>query len=860
MDVNSTDAYLPPEAERLRKLLAGADGRVVPENLPFTPRDATVGLENEMQAAVVGSAEEVDLPISLIESGFYRNLRRRTASGDAPREVLARLENYLEHCGNVWPNSRVRIPVRALSEAAMKLVESDMRSDKNDLSSPPRSDRADFFAESDGETFLRVPVSYLLKISLFEALHSAGVPAELRERFPSFQRALICDNTSPELLSFFPLKAENSRHGGNADGVGKSEEKTASSEEKPERGNAHAETFSGKLSARPISIAAGSVLPAAQETAIRLALCQLLIFYANSALKLRENGQRAVLYMSPHVPVAQQEINALIPDAFYRDLFMNPCLNGWARGEDKMRYMRLCHEVLSRSYLNILSKLKNAGIITRNLVVLPNTSNASLATNGTHITTASRILTRAASSGALSPEAEKFYGDLVSKAMEHFLPLFVGQYTAAPFRLSFENFHPEKALGFLAHELDFTHLRMIWRRWKKKAQLNVFGWRLTPFGPAEIDALIAKIFRLKGDFIPDFRLIDYFMTLLSTDESPCLDGVPGNTDRLKKDLCAMGIFDPAMSVYTLFRQREFKKYGFCGFEGRFFSLFPRLGSDISDAVRLQCTLTAAVYKMIATGTLRRDDIPDTPDVESERRQIFFDRAIGLATFYVRENSENRFLMRILDFAKNTRRSHRYPGFIRVKTREYCLAVLDFLFSEARDVIEYCDAESTLDSLRLHLLEKDEDSAAGTLSRQVCRRLRVKTPLSVPADTFNRAAENYYREELRRAHFLEGIAAAEQILGDEAGKDFVASAERAFDEKSSSAAELRTLIAKMLRAIVRLGDAEGIRGEKDFSDEEEKRKNDKAKTGVPVVVLPGDTVPAPFANRDMFFSKTSVFPL
>jgi hypothetical protein len=37
--------------------------------------------------------------------------------------------------------------------------------------------------------------------------------------------------------------------------------------------------------------------------------------------------------------------------------------------------------------------------------------------------------------------------------MEHFLPLFVGSYSAAPCRIGFRDFHPESALGFLPHEL-----------------------------------------------------------------------------------------------------------------------------------------------------------------------------------------------------------------------------------------------------------------------------------------------------------------------------------------------------------------------------------------------------------------------
>ena len=770
MILDTTESDLAPEIREIRAAVAdGNGGRIPLKNLPFTPGDVTCGLENEMQAAVLGAEGDVDLPLSLTHSGFFRNLNRRVASGDAPPEMRARIERYLRRCGNVWPNSRVLIPLEKLSAGTLAIIEKDLRADKDSPNSPPRADRDDFSVERNGKKFLRVPVSYLRKISLAEALAPDDVPAAARALFDDVQKAFICDNTSPELLSFFPLG------------------------ENPAAGKASADADSAPRG--------GSALfaPAAQETALRLTLCQLLIFYANERLGLREHGQRALLYMSSHVPVAQQEINELVPDSFYRDLFMNPCLNGWARGEEKLRYMRLCHKVLSRSHLNILAKLRNAGIITRNLVVLPNTSNASLATNGTHITIGSRVLTRAAKEKKISPAAEKYAADLVSKAMEHFLPLFVGEHTAAPFRLGFENFHPEKALGFLAHELDFTQLRMIWRRWKKKAKLSVFGWRLTPFGPAWIDAAVAKIFRLRGDFIPDFRLVDYFMTLLSTDESPSLDGTIGNAERLKKDLCDLGIFDPAMSVYTLFRQRDFAKYGFCGFEGRHYSLFPRIRSGVTDAVRLQCALAAALYRMALAGTLRHEDIPDTPGVESERRQIFFSRAVGLPTFYVRENSGNAFLERILAYAKRTRKSRRYPGYIRVKTKDYCLAAIDFIRIEARETVALCGAGTLLETLRMRILENGEDSAAGTLAGEVCRRLRAKSPLDVPAETFNRETENYCRESLRRAHFAEGAETARDLLGESAGADFMRNMDAAFDGNASPET-LRALIAEMLRAL------------------------------------------------------------
>jgi hypothetical protein len=145
---------------------------------------------------------------------------------------------------------------------------------------------------------------------------------------------------------------------------------------------------------------------------------------------------------------------------------MSPCLSGWDKGEDKHAYMGLCHRVLSLSQMNTLPKLKESGIITRNLIVLPNTSNISLANNGTHISLGSSILTSLMKDGSrgLTLADEKYVGDLVIKIVEHMLPLFVGTYSAAPYRMDFKDFHPETALGFLPHELDFTHLRMIWRR------------------------------------------------------------------------------------------------------------------------------------------------------------------------------------------------------------------------------------------------------------------------------------------------------------------------------------------------------------------------------------------------------------
>ena len=368
-----------------------------------------------------------------------------------------------------------------------------------------------------------------------------------------------------------------------------------------------------------------------------------------------------MVFYSPHPPIRQKRVNACISDAFYRELFMNPCLSGWSRGEQKHEYMHLCHRVLSRSQLNALGKLREAGIITRNLVVLPNTSNISLANNGTHISLGIRKLTALLQDpdSGFTNRDEKYLGDLALKINEHFLPLFVGTYSATPYRLEFSEFHPESVLGFLPHELDFTHLRMLWRRWQKKAEMNLFGKSITPFGPAWLDGTRYHV-QTPATF-PDFRLIDYLVALRSTEKSPALDGTLHNHDRLKQDLSELGVFDKRMSLYLFNKLREFNVMGFSGFEGRTYSLFYSFEEDMAKAVDLQNLLNALAFKYMAEERVTHADIPDDPFAESERRQIIFGQAIGIPTFFIRWDTEIVF-QRMVKTKRVGRR--RYPGYLR----------------------------------------------------------------------------------------------------------------------------------------------------------------------------------------------------
>jgi hypothetical protein len=761
----------------------GSSGDRLIESLPFSLNDTTAGSESELQTAVVGRRRDVDLPLTIERSNYYANIIRRATAGETPRRIVTDLESYLgDNPGMVWENSWVRFPMKVLSPLAREMLDGDFLADKRNPDGGPRADVNRFTFYEYGEKHLRLPISYLIKLALADAM---GCRPDLPEIIRCTGARLLGhfsnDNTSPETFSFHvvPLRSES--------GMGRA---------------------------------------IAKETAKRFLMTQLLTLYANVSFKLRSRGQEAVIYSAPNPPVRQRVLNDCISDAFYRELFMSPCLSGWDRGEDKHRYMCLCHQVLSRSQLNGVAKLREAGIITRNLVVLPNMSNTSLANNGIHLSLGSVRLSRALedSSSGFTRKDEKIIGDLAIKIVEHFLPLFVGTYSAAPYRLDFPDFHPEKALGFLPHELDFTHLRMIWRRWKKKASIKVLGRPVTPFGPEWLDRAMSALFGLKGDFVPDFRLIDYFAALMSTDRSPALDGRLGNGLRLKQDLADLGVFDEKMALYLLYRLREFHVMGFSGFEGRHYSLFESLESDMGRAADLQTLVNALAFKYIAKGEITHVHIPDTPSVESERRQIFFGAAIGIPTFYVRKGTANLFLRRVIANCERVRHSRRYPGYLRVYNLEYRRALVRILREEASDLIGMFNMDETLQDLTARIEHPDERSAAGKLTGSILDELGARSPMEAGAGEFNAAAEGYYRDTLRKKHMDEAFSFLEEdaraldsecepdtrsyrdalsfTLQGRSMREFLRAAREEVMESTASAEEVKSLIDLLLITIHR----------------------------------------------------------
>ena len=599
----------------------------------------------------------------------------------------AALETWLDtNTDSVWEHSWLRVTHRRLHPRTRAQLERDLAG---------RGDRSEF--EVDADT-LRLPASYVLRLALVDALAGLDLPAALAPVVARLPECLVNDNTAPELLSTHIV-------GGRGPG--------------------------------------GLGAAVARENAQRFLLVQLLAAYANQRFGLEDSGQRLNVYGAPNPPPRLRQLSRLLPADFYRELFMNPCLSGFADGAAKRDYMRLCHSTLSRSRQHAHARLVGAGIggakVVERLVC-----DTSLLNNGVHLSLGSNHLSAAfAATGGAA--AEKYLGDLAAKLVEHFLPLFAGLYSAAPARLTASELRGGRALGFLPNELSAPFLRLTWQSWRRKAGL---------------------LAALKGDFVPDARLLDYFAALPSLPGHAALDGRPGNGERLKAALAAHGLYSRDMTVYTPYRLRERARMGFSGFEGRHHSLFPSFADDLAPAASLQALVTALAYRYVASGAFTHADIPDDPDTESERRQLLFAAAAGLPVAYVRRATRNRFLLQVLARTRRTRPSKRHPQYFKVWLDDYRQALAELLAADGTPLLD-AEATAMLADLRARLAQPLERSSAGVLTRAVLAELGAKNPLDVDATTFNAAAEHYYRDGLRHRQLAEGIEAFTQLLGDTA---------------------------------------------------------------------------------------------
>ena len=141
------------------------------EGLPFSVGDTTAGSEAELQAVVVGKKENVDLPLTIIRSHYFANIIKRTASGELPNRAMTDLERYLDdNADGVWENSWVRFPMAMMGPFARQVFQDDLLADKTDPAQGNRTDIANFIFQQEQQEYLRIPISYLLKIALAEAI------------------------------------------------------------------------------------------------------------------------------------------------------------------------------------------------------------------------------------------------------------------------------------------------------------------------------------------------------------------------------------------------------------------------------------------------------------------------------------------------------------------------------------------------------------------------------------------------------------------------------------------------------------------------------------------------------------------
>src|SRR3974390_2118811 len=252
-------------------VLAGPPGprcrsKLARESLAFAPGDVTAGSEDELQAVVVGNATACDLPITIHESRFLKNIANRSSSGVASKSAHLELQQFLEDHGQVWENSWVRFPTRRLSPHALNTFLADLKIGERGQSRRHRTDSVKFTFEQAGETWLRVPISYALKLALADV---AGTQPHMPEKMQAeAKRLLRCfsnDNTSPETTSFHVVTQDDSA-----------------------------------LIGEKVS----------RESARRFLFTSLLMSWANLRFGLLESGQRALVYHAPHPPVRQAELSA----------------------------------------------------------------------------------------------------------------------------------------------------------------------------------------------------------------------------------------------------------------------------------------------------------------------------------------------------------------------------------------------------------------------------------------------------------------------------------------------------------------------------------------------------------------------
>ncbi len=127
----------------------------------------------------------------------------------------------------------------------------------------------------------------------------------------------------------------------------------------------------------------------------------------------------------------------------------------------------------------------------------------------------------------------------------------------------------------------------------------------------------------------------------------------------------------------------------------------------------------------------------------------------MPTVFLRADTKNKLLRRIITQVERQRPSRRYKDYLRVEVAAYQLACLELLRQEC--VPEGNEgATDIFDSLEAMLRGTKPTAAAQLTGAILDKHGRGSDPMRVKAGDFNRAAETYYRTDLCRLHMNNGL--------------------------------------------------------------------------------------------------------
>ena len=170
-------------------------------------------------------------------------------------------------------NSWVRLAESRLSPHALDVFEADLQVARESMVGE-RSDACRFRFSQNGERWLRIPISYVLKLSLADMIGSQPhLPEPMGLEASRLMRNFLNDNTSPETTSFHIVRASSKRSLGQQ---------------------------------------------VAREAARRFLFTSLLIS-GRTTLRTAESGQRALVYHAPVPSVHQEELSSCVSDSYYRE-------------------------------------------------------------------------------------------------------------------------------------------------------------------------------------------------------------------------------------------------------------------------------------------------------------------------------------------------------------------------------------------------------------------------------------------------------------------------------------------------------------------------------------------------------------